>query len=413
MPLDSQNCVGPVRWAHLLRCATGVMFLSAMSVCGGFAQEAPSAAGAAREDEARVIRVTAEGRSRDDALKLALRRALEQGAGAQIDARSDARDFVLLRGSIYSRASAIVRDYRVLEERAKSDGAVEITIEATVRPGAVASAWAELQHVLDQLGRPKIMVWIDEMIDGQPARESIVESRIEQMFLKAGFDLVERKAVAELRARESADASDEQNAARVAQLAKDAGAHLLIRGAARADRAGIADLYGVPAPHYNCTVQAKVYATDSGRLLASESLPATRAGARGDREYSPQAAAAALVRATFPDTGAPAREPPLADRLFASVMEQWSTQLTTGGDVELEVEGLDFRAFVELRKALADLPGVRSVDGDFAKGVGSFRIKAQLTAAALAERLAARPFDEQLEIVELKPTRILAKRVGH
>ncbi|MGE0481924.1 MAG: hypothetical protein AB7Q17_15795 [Phycisphaerae bacterium] len=397
-------------WA--LRCVAGAVMLSAMSASGVRAQDSPPPRdGATGAAEARVVRVTVAGRSRDDALKQALRRALEQAAGGQIDARSDTRDGVLLRGSIYSQASAIVRDYRVLEERPRSDG-VELTVEATVRPGAVASAWAELQHVLDQLGRPKIMVWIDETIDGRRARESIVESRIEQMFLKAGFDLVERRAVAELRTRETADALDEQNAARAAQLAKDAGAHILIRGAASADRAGIADLYGVPAPHYNCTVQAKVYAADSGRLLASESLPVTRAGARGDREYSPQAAAAALARATFPDVDTPRREPPLADRLFSAVMEQWSTQLTTGGDIDLEVEGLDFRGFAELRKTLADLPGVRSVDGDFAKGIGSFRIKAQLTAAALAERLAARPFDVQLEVVELKPTRIVAKRVG-
>jgi hypothetical protein len=362
--------------------------------------------------EAKTVQVTAEGYSRDDALKQALRKALEQGAGVQIAAYSQVENFALARDTIYSRAAGIVRDYRILKGPQEVAGGMwEVTIEAVVRPSAVAEAWGEVQNVLDQIGRPKIMVWIDEKIDGRPEPQSVVESRIEEMFVKAGFDLVAREAVEDIRRREAAAAQDEKNAAKLARLAKDAGAHIFIRGSANADRAGIENLYGTPAAFYNCDVQAKVYATDTGKLMASESVPVTRRGVRSRHEFSPQAARAALVAATFPAPEGP-RAPALAIKLFESVMEQWSAQISAGGDIELEVEQIDFKTFLALKKALAEIQRVRSVDGDFTTGTGKFRIKALMSAQTLAELLTQKPFDAWIEVLDLKPNRIQAKAVG-
>ncbi len=358
--------------------------------------------------EARRVKVTAEGYNRDDALKQALRKALEEGAGVQIAGHSQVENFALIRDTIYSRAAGLVSDYKVLRESEGPGGSVVMTIEATVRPSTVAEAWGEVQNVLDQIGRPKIMVWVDEKIDGRPQDESIVESRIEELFLKAGFDLVERKAVEELKRRETADAADEKNAAKLARLAKDAGAHVLIRGSAGADRAGLRNLPGTTAAFYNCSVQAKIYWTDTGKLLVSESVPTRERGVRSYHEFSPQAARAALVAATFPDKERPG-EATLGPKLLDSVMAQWSTELTSAGDIQLEIERLEFKAFVGIKKALAELQGIRSVEGDFTKNTGVFRIKSQISTQTLAELLTAKPFDDWLEVVDLKPNRIQAK----
>jgi len=380
-------------------------YLVVAAIAATLAQQPPAA-------ETRTVKVTAEGYNRDDALQQALRKALEQGAGVQLAGYSQVENYTLIRDTIYSRAAGIVTDYRILKGPEEAAGGMwEVTIEATVRPDAVAQAWGEVQNVLDQIGRPRILVWIDEKIDGQLQPQSVVESGIEELFVKAGFDLVAREAAEDLRKREAADASDEKNAAKLARLAKDAGAHIFIRGYANADRAGLEDLYGVPAAFYNCDVQAKVYATDTARLLASETVPVTRRGVRARREFSPQAARAALVAATFPQNPQ-RREPTLATKLFESVMQQWATQISAGGDIALEVEGIDFKTYIALKKALAELQRVRSVDGDFTLNTGLFRIKAQMRAETLAELLTEKPFDAWIEVVDLKPNRIQAKAVG-
>lgn len=362
--------------------------------------------------QTKTVTVTAEGFNRDDALQQALRKALEEGAGVQLAGYSQVENYALVRDTIYSRAAGIVTDYRVLRGPTEvANGAWEITIEATVRADAVAQAWGEVQNVLDQIGRPRILVWIDERIDGRLEPSSVVESGIEELFVKAGFDLVARQAVEDIRRREAAAAESEQDAAKLARLAKEAGAHIFIRGHANADRAGLENLYGVPAAFYNCDVQAKVYATDTARLLASETIPVTRRGVRSRSEFSPQAARAALVAATFPQNTT-RREPALAIKLVESVMQQWSTQISFGGDIEIEVENIDFKTFVALKKALAEIERVKSVDGDFTSNTGKFRLRAQMQAQTLAERLTEKPFDAWLEVVDLKPNRIQAKAVA-
>ncbi len=363
----------------------------------------------------RTVRVKAEGYNRDDALRQALRRALEQGAGVQIAAHSQTEHFVLVRDTIYSRAAGIVSEYRVLNESAGAGGTFEIEIEATVRPDAVARAWSEVQNVLDQIGRPRIMIWIEETIDGEPQSDSIVASRLEQMFGRCGFDLVEKRAVEEIARREHESALREQSAARLAALAKDAGAHVLIRGSANANRAGLETLYGqIPVAFYNCDVQAKVYYTDTGRLLASESLPSTRAGVRSQKEFSPQAARSALVQATFPDTPVAGAPPPLSVRLYRAVLEHWADQISFAADLLLEVESLNFKTYVALRRALTEIDPqrIRSVEGDFTRGIGRFRIQAQMSAATLAERLTDKPFSEWIEVLDLKLNRIQARAVS-
>jgi hypothetical protein len=371
-------------------------------------QQTPPNTEPAAEGQPKTVTVTAEGYDRDDAIKRALRMALEQGAGVQIAAYSNVENYVLLRDTIYSRAAGIVSDYRVLEEKPGAGGTTIVTIEATVRPDAVAATWGEVQNLLDQIGRPRIMVWIDEHIDGRLEKDSIVAARIEELFTKAGFDLVARDALDDIRRRAAAEAREEGNAAKLAQLAKDFGAHIFIRGSANANRAGLENIYNVPAAFYNCDVQARVYYTDTGKLIASESLPQTRAGVRSQKEFSPQAARAALVKATFPEADSPALRPPLANRIYEAVMEQWSTQITAGGEIELEVQGLDFKGYVGLKKALADVSNVKRVDGDFAKGIATFRIKADLSAETLATRLTEPPFEQWLEVTDLKLNRIQA-----
>lgn len=363
--------------------------------------------------ESKRVKVTAEGINKDDALKRALRKALEQGAGAQIASFSNVKNYELIKDTIYSRSFGVVTDYKILNEDKGAGGTVILTIEAVVRADAVAKTWGEVQNVLDQIGRPKIMVWIDEKIDSELQSDSIVATRIEEMFVKAGFDLVNRQAVEDLAKREHADALREGNLAKIAALAKDAGAQIMIRGTANANRAGIRDLYGVAAASYNCDVMARMYYTDTARLLASESLPQTSALVRSHKEFSPQAARLALVNATFPDSNAtpPGSPTPLAVRIYEAVMEQWSTLITAGGDIDLEIEELDIKSYLAIKKALQDVDGVKSVDGDFTKGIAKLRLKTTISAENLTEKLTGEPFSQWMEIVDLKVTRIQAKGV--
>lgn len=348
------------------------------------------------------LEVEGEGMSREGALKSALRNALERGGSVEIFSQTEVANFQLLHDTIISRATGLITDYRVLEERSGVGGTTLVRIRARVSKRKLAQSWAEVQNILRQVGKPRIMVSIAERIGGQGQQQSILETVIEEQLLKSGFDLVEKSAVKELRRREMIDATSEGNIARMRAIAKDAGAHIFITGTASADPAGMDSAYDVPIAFYNCDAQVKAYYTDTGKLLASKGIANVRGGARGKREHSPQAGRTALAIAGDQAV----RE------IYGQVLEQWTTAITGGGEILLEVEGMNYGAARALRDAMAEQAGIESINMDLTKGIATYRITARMGAEELADRLSTGDLARHIEIIDLKPNRLQARPVG-
>ncbi len=346
-----------------------------------------------------LVQAEGEGTSRELALKAALRAALEKGGKQEIFADSKVENYQLIHDTILSRAQGIVKDYKIIREGPVAGGTFKVVIEAQVSKSVLARSWGEVQNVLRQVGRPKILVWINERIDGKPEEQSILETNIEERLLKSGFDLVARTAVESVRQKEMADAAAQGNVKRMQAIAKGFNAQIFIAGTANANQAGTENLYGVPVVFYNCDVQVKAFYTDTGELLASKGLPNTRGGARGRVGYSPQAGKMALTNVAGE----------LVDQLCEQIMMQWATAISAGGSLTLEVEGMKFKDATQLKKLLAAMPGVQEVNMEMSHGLPTYRIKATLGGEDLAEKLSEGPFEKLLDVTDVKPNRIQAK----
>lgn len=351
-----------------------------------------------------VVEVTAtgEGLSKEAARNAALRDALEKGGKAEIFSHSEVENFELIKDSIYSRAEGIVTDYKILEETEGVGGTYVCKILAKVSKSAIASTWGAVQNVLDQIGRPGVMVLITEKIDGVVDNSSILESKIEEKLLKAGFDVYAGEQVRAIAAKEAEDAAAEDNIAKMQAIAKDFGTQIFITGAANANAAGVRDLYGEPTAMYNGDCVVKMFYTDTGRLLASESLPNWRGGARGIHTLSPQAGKMALSNA-----GAA-----VVEKVYNTVMQQWATQISAGGDIRIEVEGLNVADAIKIKKKLEATPGIEKVHYKFTKGIATYRIVGKMTAESLTEQLVESEWEPLIEIIDVKLNRIQAKKPG-
>jgi len=359
-----------------------------------FAEAAPKPA-------RQIVTVTVEGEGIDKASAKAdaLRKAVEQGGKQEISAHSQTENFTLIRDTIYSRAEGSVVDYKVLKEEPGAGGTFFCKIQAKVDKTAIATRWGEVQNVLDQIGRPKIMVYIKERIDGGLHGSSILESKIEERLVKAGFDVVARGAVEEIAKKEKADAAAEDDVKKIQAIAKNFHAQIYIVGYGNANFAEIANLYGVRTAMYNCDAVAKCYYTDTGRLLASESVPVTRGGARGRSTNSPQAGKLALASAGKT----------LIDKMYVTVMTNWATQISAGGDVTLEVSGVKYSAANKIKKKLQAEKDVKKVHMRFSKGTASYRIVSKRTGEELAGILSEGDWEELMEIQDVTLNRIQAK----
>lgn len=385
------------RWTRGLVAAVGVLGFAAWVAPEAAVAQAPAPAPTA--SEVVVVEADGEGTSKELALKMALRAALEKGGKQEIFSDTKVQNYQLLHDTVISRAQGIIKDYKIVKEQNVVGGTIRIWIKAEVSKSALAQSWGEVQNVLKQMGRPKILVWINERIDKELEEQSILETNIEERLLKSGFDMVDKKAVAEIRKRESADAAAEDNVKKLQAIAKEAEAHIFIHGTANANQAGIEDLYGAPVAFYNCDAQVKVYYTDTGSLLASKGIPNTRGGARGRKEYSPQAGKMALSNVCQP----------LVDDLYEQIMVQWATAISAGGDLSLEVEGLKFKEANQLKKLIAGIKEVSEVNMEMTKGIPRYRIKATLGGQDLAEKLTEGEFEKLIEVVDVKLNRIQAK----
>jgi hypothetical protein len=361
----------------------------------------PSGAVRAQDDDVVEVTVEGEGISKERALKAALRAAIERGAGNEISSHSQVESFELVRDTIYARADGLVTEYKVLEEGAAAGGTFYCKIRAMVRRSAVAKAWGDVQNVLDQLGRPGIAIYIREEIDGQPQNSSILESQIEHYLHERGFIVYAGEQIRAIMEKEGADAGAEGNIAKVNAIAKDFGTQIFITGTANANAAGVRTLADQQVAMYNGDAMIKMYYTDTAKLLASESDSNWRGGSRGHFTHSPQAGKMALKTAGQD----------LVQRCCDTVMSTWATQITFGGELELEVEGVNMADAIKIKKKLSELDGVERVNGpSLTKGIAKFRILAKMTAEDMVEQLVTDEWLALMEITDAKLNRIQAKK---
>ena len=80
---------------------------------------------------AKEVTVTGFGTSKDDAVRDALRNAVEQAVGTLVDSQTLVKNLTLVSDEIYTKSQGFVRDFTVLET-SSSNGQVTATVRAMI-----------------------------------------------------------------------------------------------------------------------------------------------------------------------------------------------------------------------------------------------------------------------------------------
>src|SRR6056297_925894 len=75
-----------------------------------------------KSDNLVEVTVTGAGMDKDEAIREALRQAVERGAGSVIYSESETRDFELIRDTVLARSTGFVQSHEVLSTRKLIDG---------------------------------------------------------------------------------------------------------------------------------------------------------------------------------------------------------------------------------------------------------------------------------------------------
>jgi hypothetical protein len=340
-----------------------------------------------------TVTVTGAGMDADEALRDALRKAVEEGAGTYIYSHSETRDFALVKDTILARAAGFVQSREVLARKRMEDGTWEVKVRAVVSVKGVADAWGATKILLQQMGRPRIVVFINERIGGRPVETSTVQTRIENVLLKSGFLLVDKKQIEKLGKRDDLIAQLEDNPEKLIALLRKSRAQIAITGSSNAQAGPVGSVGGVRLYPYEAEANVKVYRVDTGQLMATVPGRPTRGSGR--------------VRLSGAKMALDLQARQVAPLVRRDVLRFWQDALGGLGELELEVAGLSPGQYFALRKQLKKIKGVKDVSGKYNKALTRMTVQADLTAEQLAEKLVEQV--ESLEVTDFSQNTIKAR----
>jgi len=362
----------------------------------------PAWAAGGGEGDVVSVRVKGMGMDRESALRDALRKAIERGGHLEIYSRSETENYTLVHDTVLAQTTGLVRDYKVLSEGEDPLGGNFVELTARIDRKIIDATWGQVQILLKQMGRPKILVNIAEKInDLAIKRETIeeaglLESKVESLLVEKGFEVVDKTQVERLKRVRLDQASMSGDTDALRRLATELGAEMFVTGFARASGPQVTDAYGVPLYMWETDVTLKAVWAETAQVLFNRNETGTRGGSRTP---GPPGAKDAIAKSGEK----------MAHACLQGILEKWSRQAVGGGKVILEVRGLEFNRALMIQDGLGQIQGVREVRREWHKPVAKFEIITVHTAEKFAELLATVQFQGfVLEVVDQKFNTLIA-----
>lgn len=350
-----------------------------------------------------TIRVSAEGaaaveggdlpRARAEAKRQAYRDALEKGVGAYVHGITEMKDFAVVRDKVFSQSQGIVTSFTIIDE-GEADGIYTMEADCLVATAALDGVLGPA--VIDALGNPRVMVLVDEAIEGQRPFLSTVEGEVLRVFEKAGYLLVDAGQAGNLDQRQIDLARETGDVALLQELARSFRADVLIYGKAQGvsyakQKVSGVDLYGVRSQ-----VQLKAVIAQTAYVLGTEAFEAR------DKGTSAQDGA---VKAFKPTSRGAASA--LVNKV-AYALVSGSAGSLSGRTVKVFIDKVSFS---QLRDIKATLEGTRGVVGVYQRAFGNGKAELDVVTENTAEDLAVELEKLSVEVTGLTANTIEGKRV--
>jgi len=204
-------------------------------------------------------------KAREEALRNAFRRAVEQVVGVAIESRTVVKDSELLNDKIFSRSQGFIKTYRILGEKAEGD-AYRIAVLASVSRYKLEQGLDDAGLLIKSIGKPRVAVVVMEQnVEGHSAPGGVVETYLLSSFGKRGYALVDRQAMLAVE-REAAKGQGDHTDA-VVRAAAAGGAEVVIIGQAAVRSAPA--LSGTNLRPVQVSITSRALEVDTNELLAT------------------------------------------------------------------------------------------------------------------------------------------------
>ncbi len=334
--------------------------------------------------------------SRDDAIRQAMRTAVEEGVGVFVKSESEVENFALVKDKVFSRSEGYVRNYAVLLDQ-QVGGEFRVRIRATVSLDQIKNDLVAMKVLLEAMERPTLLVLIDEDYRSMDnLGMGIAATEMTGLLAAKGFDLVDKAQLETVLAKDQARQALGGNDAAAAALGANFGAQYVIVGKAVAQDAGEA-YPGSGLKSIQASLQLRVIQTQTAAVLGSVVKNAVSA------HLSP------LTGATnaFQDAARQASD----DYLVNAITSSFQDFLNNGSPIKLQVTGIksftDYKAVAEAVETLPQIVSSKREGWNKAGGIVALDLRYKGTSEELAMVLDSRAIGQRkLEITDFAPQRV-------
>ncbi|MDP2646973.1 MAG: hypothetical protein Q8P24_18710 [Desulfobacterales bacterium] len=365
-------------------------FLAAVTL-NAAASAAASAAPQAVEAEG------VSGLSGQDALRQAMRAAVEQAAGVFVHSESEVQNFVLQKEKILSRTEGYITRYTVTRETRAND-LFTVKISAMVSTDKIKDDLIALKILVESLARPKLMILIREDAMGmEKTGMRIAETQCASLLGAKGFDLVDQGQFEKVRALDQARQALAGNVTAANRLGLTLGAQYVVLGHAVVQDIGEA-FPGSGLRSLQASLQVKVIQTQSGLVLGS----AVKTGVAA--HVSPLTGATEALKN--------AAQKAVDGYLVDAITHSFQDFLNNGVPLQLQVTGVKtFQLYKQVSSAIETLDKVVSSKKEAWSQSGGMLVLAlrfKGTSEELAELIDGKDFGKGnlLEVVDFAPDRV-------
>ena len=288
-----------------------------------------------------ILTVKGVGETKDIALRKALSNAAVQASGVKIQSFTKLVNTLVSHSVVTSEITGTINNWEILEEDKNEFGAVELTVKVDVGEEAKQTARDKVQLIQGILGKMKVVVSINEIMDNTTSIV-VVNEIIERKLREAGFSIVDKKRLDEIRAENLEIFGDEKQTR--AFYIKNLKANLMIEGTGNA----IFKIENpdIPLFKYIGDIQLRVVSVDTGDILTSQS--AQKMGSDSTKE----AAARVALKNAAED---------VVDLLIEDMVIKWMDRILNAETFSFEFQNIPAEIWFSLENQIKNISGVQSV----------------------------------------------------
>ena len=208
--------------------------------------------------------------AKKEALHSALRIAVEQAVGIQISSETIVENASVLKDKIYTYAEGFVEKWEILNET-KDDQTLILEVKAWVKEGRLNKALflngIDVRKMYEWVGHPRIVIIVQDYIDGKAAQINISQSELEQIFRSKGLTILNADQIENIKKRDIALLFKDPKKAKI--MGTSLGAEIVVAGKCMSNFSRKIKIGNFTQHFYSAFLQIQAYNAATGEILLS------------------------------------------------------------------------------------------------------------------------------------------------